>query len=617
MPRFVQNTSVPIIHAPKPKHARPDAAKRPPVFSWRSGLSHEYHIEHYQPPTSPQGRTSNSSRHAPSRSVELPRAAAPPVISAPVLPPIAEPETSENQFASSLYPMYMQQAVYNANTPETSTTRPEPALTRPSVGASNHAARHPALPPSPPPLGNWPRRDIISQPTTKGKRKPPPLVARGDFDSDSEAGSSRVPVGARHRHGERESAVPSSFQSMRPAGPRRRSESSDMTSRHPPLDRQKIETMCRKIECLYSIPCGGLEVTTVMFNSFLVLRTTFFALILMFGLLSLGFTAWNISSTIADGGHAPGSSIFMLFTSCLTILLVFVATIEYFKPHVRTAIVLVECIWIAVIALFQLGGAISTTTNSASLICQFANDWSTCASTSVLIPVSWINAFIAFAYFFVLFICVMSHVRTYPDVWARTIYTVDWFVDPRMKAFLHDATSQPRMVSWSEYLQGVRSTAQRRYLDASEAERDVEKAPWAENISVRRGKDDPYAASTWAYSQSGRSTPFSFGSSGHRTGESVSDFSELFPSRRMTTATENASIPPRPPAPPPKTLSKGSASSFGSKFIERLSRDIRKSPQHTLPQLRSMSPFPSSIEDHDAPIPLPHKSEWVRAERLT
>lgn len=245
LPRFVQNTTVPIIHAPKPKHARTTAVKRPPVFSWRSGLSHEYHIEHYQPPASSQaGPPSHDPHHAPSRSVELPPSAAPPVISAPVLPPIAEPESSENNFGPSLYPMYMRQAIFNANTPET--TRPEPALTHATIGAATRVARaplHSALPPSPPPLGNWPRSDIISQPVKKGKRKPPPISTRGDFDSDnSEAGSYRVLAGSSQREREvHQPIAPSSFQPMRPSGPRRRSGSSDLSNRYPARDRQKVE----------------------------------------------------------------------------------------------------------------------------------------------------------------------------------------------------------------------------------------------------------------------------------------------------------------------------------------------------------------------------------------
>lgn len=239
LPRFTQD-AVPIIHAPKPKHARMTTAKRPPVFSWRSGLSHEYHIEHYRPQTNGGAAPSHSVQHASSRSVELPQAAAPPVISAPVLPPITDAETSDNNFASLLYPMYMQQAVYNVNTP----ARPEPALV--STNGASQATRAPlpvALPPSPPPLGNWPRPDILSRPAVKRKRKLPPIAPRGDSEfRNSGVGGSQALLGPVQREREaRQSTAPSSFQPMRPVGPRRRSGSSDLSNKPQALDLPRVE----------------------------------------------------------------------------------------------------------------------------------------------------------------------------------------------------------------------------------------------------------------------------------------------------------------------------------------------------------------------------------------
>lgn len=219
---------------------------------------------------------------------------------------------------------------------------------------------------------------------------------------------------------------------------------------------------------------------------------------------------------------------------------------------------------------------------------------------------------LAFAYLFVLFVSIASHFRAYPNIWAQTIYTIDWFVDPRVRIFLQDAAAQPRLVSWSEYLDAARPTGGRNLPFAIES--DVEKAPWAENISVRRGKDDPYAASiaTRSHSRSGRWTSSSSAPPSHRMTVSVSDRSGLFyphSSNRGTPATENASLPPLPP----KSLSKdNSLSSFGSRFVE-LGCDVRRSPQPTLPQIETIALFPSTVEDHDLPIPLPHKSEWVRA----
>ena len=210
----------------------------------------------------------------------------------------------------------------------------------------------------------------------------------------------------------------------------------------------------------------------------------------------------------------------------------------------------------------------------------------------------------------------MSHLRLYPDIWARTIYTVDWFIEPRMKAFLREATSQPRLISWSQYLQSIRPAAERNS--------DTEKAPWAENIGIRRGKDNPYAVPSWAHPRSGRSTASSLNVPCHCTRESVSDDSEpSFPptrgsgSRRTTIATENASLSPRLPPLPPKILSKGSTSSSGSKFVESSDQGPDKSTQPALSRSASMSLFPSTTDNHDLPIPLPRRSEWVIVDKRT
>ncbi|KAF9453235.1 hypothetical protein P691DRAFT_720042 [Macrolepiota fuliginosa MF-IS2] len=226
LPRF-QNT-VPIIKAPKPKHARPGNTGRAPIFSWRSGLSHEYHIEHYRPPTVVQPVAT--------RAADRPRAAALPALPTPALPSI-EMETPENNFASSLYPFYMQRAIIIANSEP---AHPEPASTHVPAGVTTRVARPPAhtsLPASPPPLGNWPRSDIIAQPPmskkSKGKRKAPPVEVSGDL------GASTSPSGSRPRErgvnpgGTGQSTAPSSFPPARPVGPRRKSGSSEMA--RPPV----------------------------------------------------------------------------------------------------------------------------------------------------------------------------------------------------------------------------------------------------------------------------------------------------------------------------------------------------------------------------------------------
>lgn len=224
LPRF-QNT-VPIIHAPRPKHARPDGNQRSRIFSWRSGLSQEYQIEHYQP---------SQSTHVPSRSVELPQAAALPVIRTPGLSRV-EADSAGSNFVSSFYPLYMQQAIVDPNSDLN--VRPEAALASTSTTSVDRVVQAPpqaALPPSPPPLGNWPRADILSQPVSKVKRKPIPISQRGNFSDveDSRPSSSirwdgDVTAGGRNQSSSSHGSMP-----MRPVGPRTRSGSHDTTTRPP------------------------------------------------------------------------------------------------------------------------------------------------------------------------------------------------------------------------------------------------------------------------------------------------------------------------------------------------------------------------------------------------
>jgi len=225
LPRF--RSTVPIIHAPKPKHAR---LQRERIFSYRSGLSHEYQIEHYRPPSVLEPPTGQS------RILEPPAAAAAPVKRLPMIPPI-DADTAD--IMSSLYPLHVQQTMSSTNLVP---VRPEAALIQRSVNAAPQAAGAPVqatLPPSPPPLGSWPQPDILLQPVSRGKRKQLPQALQLDHSSE-DVGASCSPVGTRLRDRNAHSGgpslnPPSSYSPMRPVGPRRRSGSSDMDRQPPSL----------------------------------------------------------------------------------------------------------------------------------------------------------------------------------------------------------------------------------------------------------------------------------------------------------------------------------------------------------------------------------------------
>ncbi|KAF9053579.1 hypothetical protein BDZ89DRAFT_285085 [Hymenopellis radicata] len=160
LPYFQKRRSAPSIVAPKPR--RPI----PPVDAM-AGLQSLYDVEPYRP------RIEMATQSRPQMTGGVP----------------------------TLYSQHVQSAI---STPPVAHTRRGPKA---------------STPPSPPPLGNWPRSDILSQPVRKGKeRKPPP---------------SPVDVPQNIAPGRTSFDSPPSPNRARPTGPRTRTTS---RPRPPPLD---------------------------------------------------------------------------------------------------------------------------------------------------------------------------------------------------------------------------------------------------------------------------------------------------------------------------------------------------------------------------------------------
>ncbi|KAF8902037.1 hypothetical protein CPB84DRAFT_1846457 [Gymnopilus junonius] len=153
LPRFRSKT--PVIVAPTPRRA---VANREPILSYRSGLSLEYEIEHYQAPTTaflpPVSQQEPS--NIPNATVTTPLPITP-------LSPQAERVQQPSQLpsASPLYHSAVRSALED---------RPG----QPKAPPPAHVGPIRRLPPSPPPLGDWPRLDATSRPRTK--RKPLPQL---------------------------------------------------------------------------------------------------------------------------------------------------------------------------------------------------------------------------------------------------------------------------------------------------------------------------------------------------------------------------------------------------------------------------------------------------------
>ncbi|PPQ83334.1 hypothetical protein CVT25_003973 [Psilocybe cyanescens] len=161
-PRFREE--LPIIAAPIPRRL---PTHREPILSYNSGLSYrsglglDYEIEHYQSPESVI-YSPTSEEQAISRPIfTFPATIAPVAARASRIAAEQEQRIQQPAYSSPFYHTSVQSAF-------------ESQRNQPQAPAPAHVEQIRRLPPSPPPLGDWPRLDATSKPS-RVKRKPLPL----------------------------------------------------------------------------------------------------------------------------------------------------------------------------------------------------------------------------------------------------------------------------------------------------------------------------------------------------------------------------------------------------------------------------------------------------------
>ncbi|KAF9532280.1 hypothetical protein CPB83DRAFT_847575 [Crepidotus variabilis] len=154
-PMFRSKT--PVIYAPRPRRAGA------PVLAYRSGIDSEYDVESFRPSPPPGPLSTNMNI----MSVERP------------MPPIPA-TTADSTFQIKPFkhqPVQMSQPVfstpfYHSSVQRVIEERPGLSSVVPQAPPAVQLGQVRRLPPSPPPLGDWPRLDATSRPRTK-KTLPP------------------------------------------------------------------------------------------------------------------------------------------------------------------------------------------------------------------------------------------------------------------------------------------------------------------------------------------------------------------------------------------------------------------------------------------------------------
>ncbi|KAK0503150.1 hypothetical protein EDD18DRAFT_1136567 [Armillaria luteobubalina] len=278
-------------------------------------------------------------------------------------------------------------------------------------------------------------------------------------------------------------------------------------------------------------------------------------------------------------------------------------------PQMKFAHVKAELLWTTVMSMFDISASISLIANGPVMTCQLTADWSVCASSTLLVPTTWLKSFLGtwfsigtstklicnavLAYVFSLFVAAVTHLYEHSSIWSKSVYTVPWFrsTSPEVSSDGGSAHMVAAKLgygndSWSQYLGDIASTGDRKRKVA-------EKTHWADKTQIRRGVDDPFVK---------RGDGSTSADSSRRSSEEIS--SPTFQS-------------PRTPPTPPRAESK--PESIGSRFIERFreSRILARPGQShfSIESFMTSGPaFPRDVEDHNKPIPLPRLSEWMRAD---
>jgi len=339
-------------------------------------------------------------------------------------------------------------------------------------------------------------------------------------------------------------------------------------------------------------------------------------------ILTIILASWNIGATVSSGLSTPGASVFLILNGGALFAFIAAGLAELVSPNARTANVAFECVWTAVFSVLQLGAGIAVTVNSPAIMCQPEASWGVCASSHLLVPVSWLSSFAAIAYSLMLFGTTIAHMHAYPSIWWTSVYSLPWFLPPiSNEPDMTELRSQSHSKVMSESSETSHdSFIVLRYLrNHSSKNDDVENGisepilfprqsnglsqpsiglpVWAQEATVRRGLDKPFvqkedtASSAEGISAQTR-VQTRFAVPQPRIAQPRRGVDQPF-ARRIDAATL-----------PSAAHIKGTLQvpHFGSRPLSPLQRKQTVSPV-----------FSHKVEDQDSPIPLPKLSEWVYA----
>ncbi|KAH9180594.1 hypothetical protein EDB89DRAFT_1920000 [Lactarius sanguifluus] len=196
-------------------------------------------------------------------------------------------------------------------------------------------------------------------------------------------------------------------------------------------------------------------------SPFLLVRFVIFSLLVYLGLTALGFAAWEVGASRAAGVRGEprilsplpdclergfivnGAPALLIFTSIATSLCIAASSVDVKISSLKVSMAGVECLWTGVFSSLQIAASVFVTLVGPPESCEAGAPLTVCASTTILVPVSWLSATLLLGYFIAITTLCITHLRLYPALWSTPLYDIAWFVEDNAKDKRNSAPQLP------------------------------------------------------------------------------------------------------------------------------------------------------------------------------
>lgn len=172
------------------------------------------------------------------------------------------------------------------------------------------------------------------------------------------------------------------------------------------------------------------KVPKLISRPFLLLRLVAFVFLLLLNILILSFAAFNITASRTWEKYVSAGPSLAVFNSSVFFFLSLLLLGERKYSHAipPVSMLLAEVCWVSFMTVLTfLSSVLSTRIGPAKMCSSIPVNMAMCSSSILILPVSWMNFFVFFAYSVTLSIVAILHAPFVPDIWYSAVSDVPWF----------------------------------------------------------------------------------------------------------------------------------------------------------------------------------------------